>query len=113
MTLGKSPTRAIIPSSTEPIGQGGVLVTPVWLRFFNNLVGTSQPILSVAPAGSPFAYTATAKGFLSISGGTVSGIALLRARVTIQISGSMIPVQNGDVVTLTYSVAPILSFIPS
>lgn len=113
MTLGKSPTRAIIPSSAEPIGQGGVLVTPVWLRFFNNLVGTSQPILSVTPTASPFAYTATAKGYLSISGGTISGITLLRSRVTIPVSGSLIPVQNTDVVTLTYSVSPTLSFIPS
>jgi hypothetical protein len=49
----------IVPSSAEPIGQGGILVTPVWMRFFNNLVGSAQPIVSIATTGSPFSYTAS------------------------------------------------------
>lgn len=103
----------VVPSSAEPIVMNGTFVTPVWLRFFNNLIGSSQPILSVIPTGSPFSYTAAARGSLSVSGGTVAGVTLNRAGTIIQATSSMVPVMNGDVVTVTYSVAPILSFIPS
>jgi hypothetical protein len=81
------------------------------MRFFNNLVGSAQPIVSIATTGSPFSYTASGRGFVTVTG-TVSGATLKRASTTIDVSPSTIPVMNGDVVTLTYSVPPVVSFIP-
>lgn len=113
MTGGKAQNSvAIVPSSAEPIVMNGTYVTPVWLRFFNNLVGSSLPIVPIAATGSPFSYTASARGSVAISSGTVSGITLKRASATIQVSPTTIPVMNGDIVTVTYSVAPVMSFIP-
>ena len=113
MTVGKAQNGSpIVPSSAEPIGQGGILVTPVWLRFFNNLVGSPLPILPISLTASPFAYTAAARGFVTISGGTVSNVTLTRANTMIPVSGSTVPVMNGDIVTVAYSVAPTLSFVP-
>jgi hypothetical protein len=82
------------------------------MRFFNNLVGSAQPIVSVATTGSPFSYTASGRGFVTVTGGSVSGATLKRAGTTIDVSPSTIPVMNGDVVTLAYSVPPVVSFIP-
>lgn len=106
----------IVPSSGEPIGYAGnipVMVSPTYQRFFGNLVGNPPPIVPVSLTASPFSFTASATGNVSIVGGTVSGMTLKRAKVTIPVTGSIIPMMNADVLTVSYSAAPTVSFIPS
>lgn len=108
---------ATIPSSQQPIsGQGGY-INQTWLRFFNNLLGVASPtpIMAVSPTGSPFSYTAPSWGSVSVSGGTVSAISLTRNTATIStgVTSGIIPVAGGDVVTVTYSGPPAVSFIPA
>jgi hypothetical protein len=70
---------------------------------------------NITPTGSPFAYTAPANGSLIINGGTVSAITLTRpgdTAVTLGQTGGLVSVQAGDVVTVTYSVAPTMTFLP-
>jgi hypothetical protein len=91
------------------------LASQSWFEFFARM--TSQPgaIASVDHGGSPFTYTASQNGQLSVSGGTVSSITLTRARmadIPTGITSGIIPLSQGDQVTVTYSAAPTIHFIP-
>lgn len=83
-----------------------------WLTFFQRLASQPSAISPVTVGASPFSYTAGASGFLNISGGTVSSTTLTRAGTTIT-ADTPVPVANNDVVTITYSVKPTVSFIPA
>ena len=106
---------AIVPSSRQPIADGAGMVTPVWQRFFNVLVQAAAPITSVEVDASPFAFRAGARGTLSITSGTVSDISITRNMVSAAtgLTAGLVPVANGDVVTVTYTVAPTIQFIPA
>ena len=72
-------------------------------------------IVAATPSGSPYAYTAAARGEFFISGGTVSSIALKRGSTTIPtgaVAGG-ISMIYGDVATITYSAAPTCNFVPA
>ncbi|TAM07249.1 MAG: hypothetical protein EPN70_03495 [Paraburkholderia sp.] len=72
-------------------------------------------IASITPPASGSAYTATAAGFVVVTGGTVTNIQLKRGATTIQIAAAtpaVVPVSAGDQVITTYSVAPTMSFVP-
>lgn len=75
---------------------------------------TGAPIQAVTPVASPYTYTATQPGSLSVQGGTVSLATYARAGVslTLGLTGGLIPVATGDKVTITYAVAPTINFIP-
>ena len=65
--------------------------------------------LPITVGASPFAYIATAAGSVAIAGGTTSNATLTRAAVVVYSSPrttDIIPVRAGDVVTVTYTVAP-------
>lgn len=106
-------TAPIVPSTNQPISENGI-VTTVWQRFFNALVSSPSAIASIQATQSPVAYKAAERGTLSISGGTISDVTLQRASVSISLGPvRLVPVANADTVTITYSVAPTISFIPS
>jgi hypothetical protein len=71
-------------------------------------------IAAVTVTASPFAYTATTRGALFVSGGIVSDVSFKRGGTTIPagIAAGVIPVTNGDVVTITYTAAPTVNFVP-
>lgn len=107
-------TRPTVPSSTQPIAGGGGIITTVWQRFFNALVGPPEAIANVPAKPSPHTYTASQGGILVVSGGTVNNIKLRRATVELDLGTiRVVPVASGDVVTITYSVTPTISFVPS
>lgn len=65
--------------------------------------------VAITAGASPFAYTATYAGSVAISAGTVSAVTLTRAAVvvwSVTASNEIIPVRAGDVITVTYTVAP-------
>lgn len=105
----------IVPSSQQPMVGDGGRVTPPWLRFFNVLAGIAPSAIAPVDVGaSPFAYTAGGSGTLRVSGGTVSSITLTRSGMTVAFgTTASVPVANGDVVTIAYSVKPTISFIPA
>ena len=72
------------------------------------------PIQPVTPGASPYTYTATQPGSLSVQGGTVSLASYARAGVSLSLglTAGLIPMATGDKVTITYVVAPTLNFIP-
>lgn len=105
---------AIVPSSAQAIADPTGRVTTPWQRFFNALVSASAPIQTVTVGASPFSFRAGSGGSLAISGGTVSSITLTRYTVTAPTGATsgIIPVSNGDVVTITYSGLPTVNFVP-
>lgn len=72
------------------------------------------PAQSITPGASPYTYQSTREGCLSISGGTVSVVAMARAGVSITLGmiNGIVPLSTGDNVTITYAVAPTLYFFP-
>lgn len=105
---------AIVPAQGQPIADSSGRVTTPWQVFFNALVGAPGAIVSVTPTASPFSYMASGTGSLRVTGGTVSSIVLTRSAATVSFgTTATVPVANGDTVTITYSVAPTVSFVPS
>lgn len=104
----------VVPSSYQPISGAGGIVTPVWQRFFNALIAAPAAVEAVPVAGSPLTYKATQRGYLTVTGGTVTAISFIRARATIEIPGGtpFIPMANDDEVRITYSSDPTVSFLP-
>lgn len=78
------------------------------------IVGSQAPAQSVTVGASPFTFKATAKGSLNISGGTVSAVSHGRQAVSHSLGGvsGSFYLSAGDSLTITYSAAPTLLFIP-
>jgi hypothetical protein len=77
--------------------------------------GAVGAIAAVTVTASPFSYTAQAAGFVVISGGTVSAVTLKRgtpAAISVGETAGIVPVSAGDIVAVTYSVLPTMSFVP-
>ncbi len=90
--------------------------TDTWYGAFTNIVSPTTPITVVTLGPSPFELVAVHAGYVLIVGGTVTQLGLIRARVTIadigQTSG-FVPVSQGDIVVITYAVAPNVWHIPN
>lgn len=73
----------------------------------------AAPIRAVTLAASPAAVVARDPGTLAIKGGTLSALAFARNGVAIPLDmAALVPVEAGDTITITYSVAPTVHFIP-
>jgi hypothetical protein len=103
-----------VPTYTQPLSNQGA-TSSSYYRWFQDIDKGTPPESesSVTLTGSPFVYTATNKGFLIITGGSVSSVTFKRVNVYSagQTSGTF-PVSAGDVITITYSSAPIVTFVP-
>jgi hypothetical protein len=74
----------------------------------------AQPTAAITVGGSPFSYTAPFAGTVVVQGGTVSAIALVRqgTSTTTGLTVGVFPVSRGDVVAVTYTGTPTMSFLP-
>lgn len=85
-----------------------------WVRFFTLLVRRSKaPPVTPAVGASPAAFTAPDDGTYYIVGGTVTDVNLARGTWSASIGANANPVRVlvGDVLTITYSVAPVVQFV--
>jgi hypothetical protein len=90
-------------------------LTRIWYRFLVDLSPGVPPASSaVAAPSSPATYSAKAPGFMLIAGGTVTGISLTRGGVGISIPNAttFVPLSIGDDLSIVFSAAPTLTFIP-
>lgn len=77
-----------------------------------NTAGAAISTLTVG--ASPYAYTASVRGEVIISGGTVTAVTLTRSGTTVtmpMLSGAY-SMMAGDVLTVTYTAAPTMTFVP-
>lgn len=104
------------PTYTEPLNTGSN-TTASWYRWFQNVDKGLPPSseLVVTVTASPWTYTAPSKGFVIVTGGTVSLIQFSRTVGTFyptgQTSGTF-PVSQNDRIQITYSAAPAVTFVP-
>ena len=108
-------TYRALPTYTQPLTTGQNLAQS-WYRWMHDTdVGTPPSAeAQVAVGPSPFAYQAPKKGFVIITGGTVSAVTFTRVGTysTGMVSG-MFPVSLGDILTVTYSGTPTITFVPT
>lgn len=109
-----------LPNLNAPlVNRNGILINP-WNIFFQLFFGTPQPVIVPTITVSPYSFTASQAGTMYVNGGTVSNISLIRGGVTIFIASSTnavvarsFPMSTGDIVTVTYTVAPTMQFVPT
>ena len=103
-----------IPTYEQPLTKSGQTQS-VWYRYFQDVFQGTPPAneSSISVGASPFRYTATQKGFVILSGGTVTAVQFNRSVTTLtgQTSG-IFPLSQGDVLTVTYSGLPTMTFVP-
>lgn len=106
---GDSASRTIGVEVTQPVGVD-------WLSemVMQASESTPTPLEAITPGASPYTYTATRRGHVSVYGGTVSQIDFVRAGTTTTLGGTsgVFPVSVGDGIKVTYTVAPTMKFIP-
>lgn len=76
---------------------------------------TAPAPVTIAPTSSPMTWTATSDGVLALAGGTVSLVEVGRAGVFVLagVLAGMVPALAGDMVRITYVVAPAMKFLPN
>jgi hypothetical protein len=89
---------------------------PQVIKFFEGLM--RGPLLDpevVTLGASPDTYIVEEDGVLIVNGGTVSQIDYTRnaTAVPVGVVAGPIPVLAGDSITITYAVAPTVTFLPS
>lgn len=109
-----------LPTSRQPVVEavnGLMQFTVPWFRFFGLLLGLAAPsgadAAAIAVGASPYSYTADGFGTLLVAGGTVSAIELGRngAFTNVGVIAGAVPVSEGDVVRVTYTVLPTMTFV--
>jgi hypothetical protein len=75
---------------------------------------SGSPPTTVTVTASPFSYTATRDGFLVVQSGTVTKQEYGRTGTFTDVGllNSMLPILLGDIIRVTYTVAPTITFIP-
>jgi hypothetical protein len=106
-------TPPIIPNSNVPLVDNTGRITTTWQVFLGALIGPPAAIAVVPVSASPTSYTASARGTVGISGGTLTSVTLTRSGVSINLGATRtVPVANNDLVTVVYTAAPTIKFIP-
>lgn len=70
-----------------------------------------QACVSITVGASPFAYTATYGGDVTVGGGVVTAMTKTRATVVVwntTLANDDIPVRAGDILTVSYTTAPVM-----
>jgi len=114
LTTGNTGDFVGIPKPEAPIAkpQSGA-VEQAWWRFFNALAGKAQTESAVVVGASPTAYTASARGQMLVTGGTVSSITITRKNMyTPGPTSGFFPMSVGDILTITYSGLPTVTWFP-
>jgi hypothetical protein len=103
-----------------PIVMERAMAQKDWYLFFSNLYtavtdGLPQPEEEITLTASPMSYTAVIRGQANISGGTVSVIEFSRNGADWYDTGmtaGFVQMDRGDLIRVTYAVAPNLVFFP-
>lgn len=99
--------------AVDPKSGGWISFWYQWAVRISQL-SAERPIASVTPGASPYIYTSSTIGNMLVSGGTVSSIVLGRSGVSVTCKeDQFIPMAANDTLTVTYSVVPTMTFIPS
>lgn len=112
--MKKLPVEPRLPSGAGMVQRINELFRAVALSVNEAIDRISTPlsVSAVTVGASPFDYTAARDGFVSIVGGTVSAVAYVREGVSTSLGVvAVVPVKKGDVVRITYTVAPTVMLV--
>ncbi|MNK33393.1 hypothetical protein D3C87_518740 [compost metagenome] len=114
------PIELLQGNASFAVEQAGRLVqSPQVLAFMRQLASvlddayakTLAPVV-VAPTISPMTYTAASRMSLHVGGGTVSAVSFKRGTTTLTVGvNQLIPLNPGDQVVITYTVAPTITAV--
>ena len=105
-----------IPNYAQPMYVKGNMER-TWYQFFSD-VWKGKPasdVSAVVPVSSPFTYQANSKGFMIIQGGTVSLVQFSRDMNVNYNTGQtngVFPLGQNDSLIVSYSVAPVFTWVP-
>lgn len=105
-----------VPAPTIPfVDPGTGLINQQWFLYLSSLSALPPAIAAVSPTGSPFEYQASQLGTAYVIGGTVSQIRILRGVDTFDtgVTSGAILLAQGDILEVTYTVAPAITFVPA
>lgn len=110
---------AMVRNQTPILGAGS-LMQKDWYLFFTNIwtavtEGMPQAEEAVTVTASPMTYTAVIRGQAHINGGTVSVIEFSRDGANWYDTGmtaGFVQMDKGDLLRVTYAVAPTINFFP-
>jgi hypothetical protein len=106
----------IVPTYTQAWTPGSKNDS-TWYRYFQaNETGEPPALESVIAVGaSTFSFTAPRKGFVIIQGGTVSLVQFNRSGTNIATGATngLFPVAQNDILRVTYSGKPVMTFVPT
>ena len=106
-----------LPNYPVPLARGQVTES-AWYRFFAGLFQGLPPENVTVPAvgASPYTYSAVRKGSLIVEGGTVSSIEFSRDGTDyydVGTTAGMFMLNASDILRITYSGLPNVTFVPS
>lgn len=106
-----------LPNYPVPLITGG-RTESAWYRFWAGLFNGLAPAaeVPVTLGASPYVYSAPVKGFVIVSGGTVSAVEFSRDGVTFYsygVTAGPFPLNAADRIRITYTVAPTVTFVPT
>lgn len=107
-----------MPQYPEPLNAGSN-TSSNWYRFWAALFRGLPPgnVEPVTLTGSPYIYSATRRGTVIVNGGTVSNVSFSRdggtTYYTVGTTAGMFPVNASDLLKVTYSAPPTVTFVPS
>ena len=107
-------TNLTIPSPNHKVLTEAGTFSLAWWRYLTSLSPYNVlPDSVITVTASPFAYTATDDGSVVISSGTISDVSVKRTTTSYSIGTTrQVEVGKGDIVTVTYSVAPTMALFP-
>jgi len=96
----------------KPLKEDGTFTQDTW-RYLASFSGPPPQEMPITLGPSPATFQAISNGSVLVSGGTVSLVSLKRNK-TYNLSGSsgLFPLSIGDVLTITYTVAPTCVWFP-
>ena len=107
----------LLPNYTTPLTVERN-ISKDWYFFFAGLFRGLAPgnVTDVTLTGSPFTFTAPAKGFVVVTGGTVSSVEFSRDNTTFYPMGATsgsFTLGAADLLRVTYTVPPTMVFVPT
>ena len=88
------------------------LIIPPWNSYLQQFTQAPPAITLITVGASPFSYRAVEPGYLSVIGGTVITIQLVRGSFSVYVAQTLVPMGIADTVIVIYSVTPNINFIP-
>lgn len=103
-----------VPNLRIPLLKADGTLAEVWQPFFQQFTQAPSGIKSLIVTASPFSYVAREPGLIAASGIGITGMALIRGSIAINVTGVvLVPIAIKDTFSITFTSLPTIQFIPN